>query len=146
MLWINTTTGYQCLIRQGFGRVLCGYVGVERSHRLYGRPMDDDALDSIRVHGGLTFSDYWPDINRLWYFGFDCGHFMDIIPDWVSPIETQNRKVATGEADIETICNNELSSLISAFMKNSAFTPTYKDLNFVAAEVESLAHQLKVLE
>lgn len=126
MLWINTTTKYQCLIRQGFGRILCGYVGVDRNHRLYGRPTDDDALDGIRVHGGLTFAGRWPEINNLWYFGFDCGHFTDIIPEW--PISSKPIQA------------------IKTTLRLHYLEQTHKDLNFVVAEVESLAHQLKGLE
>lgn len=61
----------------------CGYVGVPEGHLLY-------RVDYCRihptVHGGLTFSGFWPNkrsrnpYSRLWWFGFDCGHWNDLMP------------------------------------------------------------------
>jgi hypothetical protein len=63
----------------------CGYVGVPKEHVCYGKHYND--IESIEIHGGLTFSskqeneDYplYPQAG-LWWFGFDCAHAWDL-PD-----------------------------------------------------------------
>jgi len=56
----------------------CGYVGLPKGHPDYGKHYDD-IDDSIEVHGGLTFSGYWEELqDQLWYLGFDCGHAQDL--------------------------------------------------------------------
>jgi len=67
--------------RQSFGH-LCGYVGVPKTHGLYGSSYADVDLE---VHGGLTFSQKWVgEGDEFWWFGFDCAHSSDVIPEWVS--------------------------------------------------------------
>lgn len=63
---------------------LNGYIGIPKEHKWFGKNYLDDEID-IECHGGLTFSG-----NELahmqkdfWYFGFDCAHPWDIIPDFV---------------------------------------------------------------
>ena len=56
---------------------LCGYVGVCTSSPLYG--IDYEFLDSVEVHGGLTYSGKMSDSDK-WWFGFDCAHFGDRLP------------------------------------------------------------------
>jgi len=58
----------------------CGYVGVGREHPLFGKEYDE--VHSIKVHGGLTYSDKdirgvtlsGFDTDNLWWFGFDTAH------------------------------------------------------------------------
>jgi hypothetical protein len=50
----------------------CGYVGVEENSPLALLYYNSKTLDSVYVHGGLTFSDSFDD--GLWYFGFDTNH------------------------------------------------------------------------
>lgn len=69
----TTTAGYPAQVRKGY--LLCGYVGVEKGHPLYGKGYDDV---NANVHGGLTYADLWPD--GLWWLGFDTGHFGDSLP------------------------------------------------------------------
>jgi len=77
--------GYKCVIirHPDFG-YLCGYVGVERSHGLYGIDYTEipDELGIDLVHGGLTYSGraHWNETDDRWYFGFDCGHHEDFCP------------------------------------------------------------------
>lgn len=56
---------------------LCGYVGVCTSSPLYG--IDYGSLDSVEVHGGLTYSGKMSDSDK-WWFGFDCAHYGDHLP------------------------------------------------------------------
>lgn len=67
--------GFPCVcILQNAGH-RCGYVGLPKGNRYYGKDYDDIP---IGCHGGLTFSDksYWDDDDR-WYIGFDCAHWAD---------------------------------------------------------------------
>jgi hypothetical protein len=67
----------------------CGYVRVPPDHPAHGKKYmaedDKDVLD-VDVHGGLTYSETWPE--GLWeecrfpdggtMFGFDCAHAGDV--------------------------------------------------------------------
>lgn len=67
----------------------CGYVGVSKSHPLY--ETEDYELFPT-VHGGITFISHCPlrdncvglpNANLLW-IGFDCGHYGDMSPSYLS--------------------------------------------------------------
>ena len=87
-------TGYPCLIvRNKYMGFLCGYVGVDEKHPCYEKRYDD--ID-VNVHGGLTFSEFCliyenpeetvchtpapEEPDNVWWLGFDCGHFQDLMP------------------------------------------------------------------
>lgn len=87
--------GLWCLIIRGrVSMNWLGYVGVPEGHPYYGRPYDgwvgadnavDDASD-IECHYGLTYSgegfkcteDLEDVLGKLWWFGFDTDHYMDL--------------------------------------------------------------------
>lgn len=91
--WIDKKTGLPCLIVRNHNGAWCGYVGVSEGHPYFGK--DYDSVD-VDVHGGLTYADHCmegepeeesvchipepgePD--HVWWFGFDCHHFMDYGP------------------------------------------------------------------
>jgi hypothetical protein len=90
--YLDEVTGLPCLIiRNCYSGHLCGYVGVLESHPWFGREYDE--MDSIEVHGGLTFSDrcspnetpeqgicYIVEPGEsavVWWLGFDCAHSCD---------------------------------------------------------------------
>jgi hypothetical protein len=80
--WEDKVTGYKCRItrHEAFGS-LCGYVGIPKTHPLYGKGYDDDEAFGIHAHGGLTFADSDEDWGGgLWWFGFDCSHAGDLVP------------------------------------------------------------------
>lgn len=52
----------------------CGYVGFDKESGFY--EVDYDELQSVVVHGGLTFSDRF-DNSDLWWVGYDCAHCGD---------------------------------------------------------------------
>jgi hypothetical protein len=157
MIWIDAKTKYQCLIRNGACGVLCGYVGVDSSHPLYGKKMrgwddeetnEDDPFGDLMVHGGVTFADRWPEISSdLWFIGFDCAHAGDIIPDIfpTDPIFIP-RQIAAGDADPETISKFEVETQMDELWRELKRDATFKDLNYVAGEVVNLARQLKEME
>ena len=91
--WVDPATGLDCLLHRNHLGAWCGYVGVPRSHPMYGKHYGDVEVD---VHGDLTYaatcqdtSDesigicHVPEPGRphdVWWFGFDCGHGGDFMP------------------------------------------------------------------
>lgn len=156
--WIDPETGYDCLIHRGPLGALCGYVAVEPDHPFYGRQYDEVySVDKegnrtyLDVHGSLTYSDFCMETEdettgvchvpqpgrpeKVWWFGFDCGHWMDYIPG----MNTED--LLKVYKDLE-----EKDPEHKAYRDEKALRETYKDINFVKAEVASLARQLKGLE
>jgi len=91
--WRDEATGLPCLIvRHPLMGQLCGYVAVPPGHPWHGVKCNDDRLDNVRAHGGLTFSAacdedglvcHVPQAGEpadVWWLGFDCGHAWDLIP------------------------------------------------------------------
>ena len=97
---------------------LCGYVRVPKSSKLYGLSYTHEKVDSIRVHGGLTYADdeLIPNDDG-WWFGFDCAPSSDY-------------------SGVDQI-------LARAFMEGDDINGTYRDMNYVTNETKKLAEQLK---
>lgn len=122
--------GLPCMVRRGGLGVWCGYVGVKSEHPYYGRKCNDIDID---VHGGLTFGEYgdggeWP--ADYYWLGFDCGHFLDILPGLES-IWTEHPEL--WEIDNETI---------------TKYFPEaqYRDFSYVVAETNALAECLSAIQ
>jgi hypothetical protein len=128
--WTDPATGLPCLaVRNNMG-ALCGYVGVDESHPLFG--VDCDEVD-VKVHGGLTFSNrcakgepehgicHKPDFGEsdvVWWFGFDCSHLYDLSP--------------------------QMSALLSVTsLPRPPYKEEYRDLSYVQDQCTMLARQLK---
>lgn len=92
--WPDPATGMDCLaVRNAMGS-WCGYVGVPVGHPWHGK--GKDGVDVGGVHGGLTFADVCHPSERpgygicheaaeeVWWFGFDCEHYMDASPGLMS--------------------------------------------------------------
>lgn len=141
-------------------RHLCGYVAVPKSHPWWGlrwdsrvtpiapqrfgvdegepdktsvlgtfiealRQDEDEAnntsLDTaIEVHGGITYGALADD-GEHWELGFDCGHYTDVIPGCFDLSPSYGEMVESGGA-------------------------RYRDMDYVTAEVERLALQLRRVE
>ena len=75
--------GLRCVVIFGSMGHRCGYVGIPKEHPLYSEEyMDNDIVMDIDIHGGVTFSggneDYPVETeDKLWWFGFDLGHYGD---------------------------------------------------------------------
>ena len=138
--WRHPASGYPCLIVRGTMGALCGYVGLAPDHPLHGKEYgaEEPALDTLHVHGGLTFSDACHEGGHIchvaqpgepdtvWWLGFDCNHSGDYDP--------------AGKAILKGLMGGIESPL------ESIGYYTYRDLAYVRGEVESLAAQLKALE
>ena len=171
--WLDEATGLPCLIvRAPVTGSLCGYVGIAPEHPLFAigydkskprlnkfwrkiknksvgkrgiftllmandrKPTPDMLLDA---HGGITFSDFChpakdeshgichvaPGQDKIWWFGFDCSHAGDVSPAM--------------DACIKGLGIPEMPSL------SLEGYDTYRNMDYVTAEVASLAKQLKAL-
>ena len=116
--WIHQ--GIPCLMTRGGFGAWCGYAGVRPDHPLYGVPFDAPIMTTLDVHGNLTYSFKCHEHichdapgDDVWWLGFDCGHALDVAPG------------------LETLLGREYPPI-----------GTYKDLEYVRAEVNSLAEQL----
>jgi len=125
--------GYACLVtrhpRHGH---LCGYVGVDETHPLFGDPYQETP-EEIDVHGGLTYSARCsgqvchvpaPGMPEdVWWFGFDAAHGGDLSPG----IAAREREYAPPLPSIPGFCER------------------YRSLEYMRCETESLAEQLRAL-
>ena len=89
--WIDPASDLDCLIVRSRTGALCGYVAVPPEHPLYGKGYLEPGVD---VHGGLTYADFCAEgsedgichvpaagrPHKVWWFGFDCAHYMDKSP------------------------------------------------------------------
>jgi len=90
--WEDKLTGYKCrIMRHGDLGHLCGYVGIPKTHTLYGKHYSDDEVADIRIHGGLTFSEADEDDKDTWWFGFDCSHMGDLSPKLLMVLVEKDR-------------------------------------------------------
>jgi hypothetical protein len=110
--------GYKCMIhRVDHLGTLCGYVGVPADHPLYLQSGED-----LEVHGGITFSNWWEEEkDGLWYLGFDCAHYGDIIPF------------------VELVDPLGLRAIRERYDDGS----TYKDIHYVRTQCKRLVEQLR---
>lgn len=76
--------GLRCVTIFSMNGWRCGYVGVPKGHKFYGKDYCDieRLLNYGDCHGGLTYSSNqenseYPVESNLWWFGFDCAHFGD---------------------------------------------------------------------
>lgn len=136
--WVDEETGLDCLmVRNEHGGNWCGYVGVTYPHPHFGKPYDD--VDA-EVHGGLTFSTVGHEsykgeaygichvplegrTDRVYWFGFDCAHYMDM-----SPLAEQRLKKLAPEL----------------YEMQNKRPRTYRNRAYVEAACALLAAQLKV--
>jgi len=121
---------------------ICGYVSVPEDHPLYNRSYNDEPLDNIDVHGGLTFSGKLHDDNiknitqkNNYYFGFDCFHLGDGFAfDLIDPDDLT--------VDQQILFNENKSSKIYSLSRGEE----YKTEEFAYKECQNLFNQLKSLE
>ena len=127
--WVHELSGYPCVIlRQPNLLFLRGYVGIDIIHHLYKMDYVMDYCNRFQVHGGITYSGngegmqdgplFKDEFLQYWAFGFDCAHGGDM---WATP----------------KILEEKLGKPFALFPGD-----TYKDIDFVIKECESLADQL----
>jgi len=123
--WIHEESGYHCILKRNHSGVWCGYVMVPDGHPYHGLEYMDDRVIDLYVHGGLTYSAPAGDEGgHPWTFGFDCAHYMDVMPALEATVKTLQKKSGTRMPKFR--------------MPGSS----YKNMAFAKAETESLADQL----
>jgi len=139
--WLDEATGYPCLIvRVKQIGTLCGYVGVNNKHPLFG--IYDRSLNAdIIVHGDINYTSFCSGIichtvddgedDNVWWLGFDCNHAFDLAPidlsqkyGWKCPPHLKN---------VELRISNALGK-------------KYRNVAYVKEQCASLAMQLKEIE
>jgi hypothetical protein len=77
----ETVDGVRYIIMRG-PSALCGYLGIPEGHKLAGIDCWNYDYDVIRVHGGLTYSNWGSKDNfkpeGYWWIGWDYGHYGDL--------------------------------------------------------------------
>jgi hypothetical protein len=142
-VWVDPTTGLDCMINRGPSGALCGYVGVPPSHPWHGRDYNDVDVIHVDVHGGLTYAAACDEDNdichipedgreaEIWWFGFDCAHFGDVTPRM--------------DADMRKM-NERLKAESKPALRRRAVVwrvaRAYKDWAYVMGECTDLAKQL----
>lgn len=126
--WCDPATGYPCAVQRNRFGALCGYVAVPLDHPLAGAGYDRRGID---VHGGLTYAggDPLELTKNLCWFGFDCGHFMDVMPAMVALFEESKAHVAETHPGLAEMLD--------------PWPMEYRNMAYVRGEVTSLARQLK---
>lgn len=103
--WRDAATGLPCLAQRIDMGTWCGYVAVPPEHRMHPhnaaarvaarerleKDPDADPDDWLEVHGGITYGSMCHGLichvpepgesDDVFWFGFDCAHFRDMIPD-----------------------------------------------------------------
>ena len=146
-VWVDPATDLDCMVNRGPSGALCGYVGVPPSHPAHGRHYN--VVDTqVEVHGGLTYSDscqeggeicHVPQPGRehdIWWFGFDCAHFMDFSPGMEARLREMRAR------------GPEYDARMAAIEKLAAdrFPAKYRDWNYVVDECTQLAAQLAKIQ
>lgn len=125
----TTKAGLPAPLRRNMMGAWCGYVAVAPGHPMHGAHYSDPDVD---VHGGVTYADrcegdicHTPkpgEAEDVFWLGFDAAHHHDFVPG----LEAYARQLA----------------LVSFHNADAV----YRDVAFMRAECESLAHQLATLE
>lgn len=151
---VDEATGLPVLAVRNHHGNWCGYAGVAEGHPAFGLdhdkvdhlvPPDEDGDRWIKVHGGLTYSDFCQEgehaeeigichipqegqPERVWWVGFDCHHAGDLAPG----MEARTRALF-----------GEIAELAPAFL--GAWRDVYRPLPYVLGELECLAAQLAAI-
>lgn len=129
--WVHA--GFACLaVRSSLG-TWCGYVGVGEGHPAFGSKYDE--VD-VSVHGGLTYAAECQGVvchvpqpgmpDKVWWFGFDCGHAGDTIPSMCGP--QYRHAVGPGMDDV------------------FGLRAAYRDAQYIQEETNRLAQQLRAIK
>ena len=113
-------------------------------HVLSGKKLLDACPISMacQVHGGVNFAEDSPPgqaPDGRWWFGFDCGHggdYMPELPDSIAQI--------TGEI-IDSMPSDVRDTMREIMSKTAAQTGDYRDQQYVVSECQSLAAQLNAI-
>jgi hypothetical protein len=127
-IWTDDATGLPCAMRRNeVTGIWLGYVGVPRSHPLFGKGYDE--ASGLSVHGGLTYASEASN-GEWWYFGFDCGHAFDAQPGLAALLN---------KPGIEGVPPETMQAIRSILDSPVA---TYRNMAYAENECRRLAAQL----
>jgi len=117
--------GLPCLLVRNRTGNWCGYAAVPPGHPYHGA---DYSVPDVSVHGGLTYANacagqicHAPkpgEPDDVYWFGFDCAHFMDLVPGFAHLFAGMPELSTLGVGDV------------------------YRDVAYVTEETKRLAEQL----
>mgnify|MGYP001591236123 CR=1 FL=1 len=128
--------GYACMVMRViqpepgqrdcvFGGHLCGYVKIPEYHYLHAEK--DYSKIPLLCHGGLSYMS----VDSPW-IGFDCGHYLDIIPSF--------KKLEEHQTDRRL---KEITEMISS---HPLLKRTYKNMDFCTKQCISIVDQLMEIQ
>lgn len=146
--WKHEPSGYDLLMWRNHMGTWCGYVGLPETHPLHGLNYgSEEFLERLETHHGLTFSDTFVDVKDrfelpdelrlLWWIGFDCAHFGDVMPAMdalTSALRDTNGTLQRFEAMKKQLLESDPEMLYH-------WRETYKTVDEVRLMVEDLAGQ-----
>jgi hypothetical protein len=103
-------------------------------HAMSGKRLEDacDISLAFQVHGGITYADHLSDSDKLWWFGFDCGHAGDYVPGL-------DRHGLINDMIESMSIPNDARRIMRGIVRPLG---VYRDQQYVVAECQSLAAQL----
>ena len=99
-----TYAGYKCSIKRHPVMLhLCGYVTVPEGHICHSDDARSPTIESLRVHGGVTFA-------KNGEIGFDCAHCDDLVPLFIAqnPLWMRGntyRNITFVKAEVESLAD-----------------------------------------
>jgi hypothetical protein len=132
MHWISEETGFDCLIVRNCIGALCGYVGVPEGHPCFEMDygLTELEIDSIDIHGGLNFADFCQPEDE------DGEELARVC----HPIEGAANELVWW---LGFDCSHALDEIPAVPIPITG--SAYRNFEFVQAEVERLAQQLKTI-
>ncbi|MFB5619504.1 MAG: hypothetical protein ACE5RC_00025 [Nitrosopumilus sp.] len=141
-----TYNEFNCYIKRPFSGNLCGYVEIPEDNIFYNRECFKcyELYEKVSVHGGITFSDFIFDEERqkkIFFVGFDCAHLGDYVP-LVEKYKIQNLNHKKFRNEIFKNVTKKLEKLEKLEKDILNGEKTYKNIEFVTQELESLVDQI----
>jgi hypothetical protein len=110
----------------------------------------------LDVHGGITYSGHCQgdichkpapgESDEVWWIGFDCAHFFDVLPlmEAATKMLSQAEETPLFFSAVKMLFQAEETPLFFSAVKQSL--SVYRDTAYVKKEVESLADQLAAMK
>lgn len=125
--------GFPCVILFMPIGYRCGYVGLPKGNKYYGKDYDEIP---INCHCGLTYSDsglHNQDDTDIWWIGFDCGHCCDGYD-----VETAKKLFADNESVLRQILMYEHTGYYATCNKENPV----RTLEYCMEQCKSIVDQI----
>jgi hypothetical protein len=125
--------GFPCVVLFMYMGYRCGYVGLPKSHKYYGKSYDKIP---ISCHCGLTYSErelHCQTDKDVWWIGFDCTHYCDGYD-----VETAKKLYAEDDETMKTILTLEKTG----YFQFGNSENTVRTLDFCIDQCKQIVEQL----